>query len=141
MRHGRLDGGKRRMTGSDEETLLFIAASFPSVWALELLFAVKRFGASSGPLRKTDAMTEYDFLAGAVAFGFVVCGLFFLRFWRRTRDPFFIAFALAFALLGVSQAVLALANIPTEDRGAIFVIRLVAFALILITIIRKNRSS
>lgn len=86
-------------------------------------------------------MTLYDFLSGAVAFGFFVCGLFFLRFWRRTRDGLFLAFALAFGLLGFGQTILALANIPTEERGSLFVIRLVAFALILFAILRKNRSA
>lgn len=86
-------------------------------------------------------MTLYDFLAGAVAFGFLVCALFFLRFWKRTRDGLFLAFALAFGLLGVAQAILALANIPTEERGSIFLIRLAAFALILVAILRKNRAN
>jgi len=86
-------------------------------------------------------MTLVNFLSGATAFGFFVCGLFFLRFWRRTRDPLFMAFALAFALLGIGQAVLALANIPTEERGSLFLIRLSAFALILFAILRKNRAA
>ena len=86
-------------------------------------------------------MTLINFLSGATAFGFLVCGLFFLRFWRRTRDPLFMAFALAFALLGTGQAVLALANIPTEERGSLFLIRLSAFALILFAILRKNRAA
>jgi hypothetical protein len=86
-------------------------------------------------------MTFYDFLSGAVALGFFVCGLYFLRFWRRTRDQLFLAFALAFALLGTGQSILALANIPTEERGSIYLIRLTAFALILIAIFRKNRSA
>jgi hypothetical protein len=84
-------------------------------------------------------VTLYDFLSGAVAFGFVICGLFFLRFWRRTRDELFLAFALAFALLGIGQAILALSNIPTEERGSMYLVRLAAFALILIAILRKNR--
>ena len=84
-------------------------------------------------------MTLYDFLAGAVTFGFFVCGLYFLRFWHKTRDELFIAFASAFALLGIGQAILALGNIPTEERGSIFLIPLLAFALILIAILRKNR--
>ena len=84
-------------------------------------------------------MTLADFLAGAVAFGFFVCALFFLRFWRRTRDGLFLAFALAFGLLGIGQAILALASIPTEERGSIYLIRLAAFALILVAILRKNR--
>ena len=85
--------------------------------------------------------TLLTFLSGAVAFGFLVCGLFFLRFWRRTRDPLFMAFAWAFALLGTGQAVLALANIPTEERGSLFLIRLSAFALIIFAIMRKNRAA
>jgi hypothetical protein len=88
-----------------------------------------------------DFMTLYDFLSGAVALGFFVCALFFVRFWRRTRDALFLAFALAFVLLGIGQSILALANIPTEERGSIYLFRLVAFALILIAIVRKNRSS
>ncbi len=87
------------------------------------------------------AVTLYDFLSGAVSLGFFVCALFFLRFWRRTKDGLFMAFALAFGLLGLGQAILALANIPTEERGSIYLIRLAAFALILIAIVRKNRGA
>lgn len=86
-------------------------------------------------------MTLYDFLSGAAALGFFVCALFFLRFWRRTRDELFIAFALAFALLGTGQSVLALTNLPTEERGSLYLFRLGAFAIILWAIARKNRSA
>jgi hypothetical protein len=85
-------------------------------------------------------MTLYDFLSGSVALGFLVCGLFFLRFWRRTGDGLFMAFAAAFALLGIGQSVLALANLPTEERGSIYLLRLVAFAVIIFAIVRKNRT-
>lgn len=84
-------------------------------------------------------MTLYDFLSGAVALSFFVCALFFLRFWRRTSEGLFLSFALAFLLLGTGQTVLALANIPTEERGSIYLIRLAAFLLILIGIYRTNR--
>ena len=84
-------------------------------------------------------MSLYDFLSGAVALGFLVCTLFFLRFWRRTRDELFLSFALAFLLLGLGQTVLALGNIPTEERGSLYLIRLAAFLLILIGIYRANR--
>lgn len=86
-------------------------------------------------------MILYDFLSGAVAFGYLICGLFFLRFWRRTHEQLFLAFSFAFFLLGFGQAVQTLANIPTEERGAIFLIRLAAFLLILGAIYRKNRSA
>ena len=83
--------------------------------------------------------TLIDFLSGAVTFGFLVAGLFFLRFWKRTRDGLFIAFALAFWLLGLTQALLAFTDIPVEERSWLFLLRLAAFSLILISIWRKNR--
>jgi Family of unknown function (DUF5985) len=85
-------------------------------------------------------VTLYDFLSGAVALGFFVCGLFFLRFWKRTRDELFLAFALAFALLGFGQTVLALASMRTEEKGFLYLIRLAAFLLIIFAIYRKNRT-
>lgn len=84
-------------------------------------------------------MTLYDFLSGADALGFLVCALFFLRFWRRTSDGLFLSFALAFLLLGTGQTVIALGNIPTEERGSLYLIRLAAFLLILVGIYRTNR--
>lgn len=86
-------------------------------------------------------MTLIDFLSGAITLGFLVAGLFFLRFWRSTRDRLFLAFAIAFTLLGVGQAVQSLANIAQEERSFIFLIRLAAFTLILAAVVRKNRSS
>jgi len=80
-----------------------------------------------------------DFLSGAITFGFVVAGLFFLRFWKRTHDGLFIAFALAFWLLGLTQALLTFTDIPVEERSWLFLLRLAAFSLILISIWRKNR--
>lgn len=84
-------------------------------------------------------MTYLDFLAGAVTFGFAVAGLFFLRFWRRTGEGLFASFAAAFFLLGICQAALALSQMPLEERSWLYLIRLAAFALILIAIVRKNR--
>lgn len=81
----------------------------------------------------------FDFLSGAITMGLLVCGLFFLRFWKRTRDVLFIAFALAFWLLGLNQALLTFTDIPVEERSWLYLLRLAAFSLILISIWRKNR--
>ena len=86
-------------------------------------------------------MILYDFLSGAVTLGFFASALFFLRFWKRTRDELFISFAAACALLGLSQALLVLAKIPEEDRSSLYLFRLLAFLVILFAIIRKNRSA
>ena len=84
-------------------------------------------------------MTFYDFLAGAITMGFVVAGLFFLRFWAGTRDGLFLAFAAAFWLLGLNQGLLTLTDIPVEERSPLYLLRLAAFALILVSVALKNR--
>ena len=82
-----------------------------------------------------------DFLSGAVAMGFLIAGLFFLRFWRRTRETLFVAFALAVWLLALTQTLLTFTNIPVEERSWLFLLRLAAFLLILGSVLLKNRRS
>lgn len=83
-------------------------------------------------------MTLLAFLAGAATMGFAMAALFFLRFWRDTRDGLFLSFAIAFLLLAIVQAILTLAGIPLEERSWVYLIRLAAFVLILFAIVRKN---
>jgi hypothetical protein len=83
--------------------------------------------------------TLFDFLSGAITMGFLVAGFFFLRFWKRTRESLFLAFAAAFWLLGLAQALLTFADIPVEERSWLFLLRLAAFSLILVSIWKKNR--
>ena len=83
-------------------------------------------------------MTLLDFLSGAITMGFLVCGMFFLRFWVRSRDSLFLSFAIAFWLLAAGQALLALTGIPIEERSWLYLIRLAAFLLIIVAILRKN---
>ena len=84
-------------------------------------------------------MSLYAFLSGAVTFGFFLAALDFLRFWRRTADLLFAAFAGAFALLGLNQALLVLINVPAEERSWVYILRIAAFVLILAAIALKNR--
>lgn len=84
-------------------------------------------------------MLFVHFLTGAVTFGYLLAGLFFLRFWRRTGDELFLAFAVAFALLGMAQGAIMLANNYLEERSWAYLPRLAAFALIILAIGRKNR--
>lgn len=83
-------------------------------------------------------MTLLDFLAGLVTMGYAIAGLFFFSFWRDSRDGLFFSFALAFLLLGVVQALLTLADIPVEERSWVYLLRLLAFMLIIVAILRKN---
>ncbi|HEX8064655.1 MAG TPA: DUF5985 family protein [Allosphingosinicella sp.] len=85
--------------------------------------------------------TRLDFLSGPITMGFLVAGFFFLCFCKRTGESLFLAFAAAFWLLGLAQALLAFTNIPVEERSFLFLLRLAAFSLILVSIWRKNRRS
>lgn len=85
--------------------------------------------------------TINSFLSGAVSLSFFICAMFFLRYWNRTRDELFLSFSISFGLLATGQTILALTNIPTEERGALYLIRLAAFLLILFAIYRKNRGA
>lgn len=78
------------------------------------------------------------FVAGAITIGYLVAGLFFLMFWRRTRDGLFLAFAAAFALMALNQAVPPLFGIRDEALGGVYLLRLAAFLLIIWAILRKN---
>lgn len=80
-----------------------------------------------------------SFISGAIVMGFWVAGLFFLRFWKKTQDELFLAFTLAFWLLGLGQALLAFADVPAEERSGLYLFRLAAFVVILLAIWRKNR--
>ena len=84
-------------------------------------------------------LTLVDFLSGAITMSFLIVGLFFMRFWTRTRDGLFLAFALAFWLLGLGQALLTLTDIPIEERSPLYLLRLAAFLLILVSVAMKNR--
>jgi hypothetical protein len=81
------------------------------------------------------------FLLGVNVMGCLVVGLFFLRFWRRTREFLFVIFAAAFWLMAINWALLAMtARGAEETRTGLYVIRLTAFVLILLGILNKNRS-
>ncbi|KQY31024.1 hypothetical protein ASD21_08115 [Caulobacter sp. Root1455] len=77
-------------------------------------------------------------IAGALATGFLVAGLFFLKFWSRTRDGLFLAFSAAFGLLAVSNALPVVLGTPQEERGGLYLIRLAAFVLIIVAVLAKN---
>jgi uncharacterized membrane protein len=79
-------------------------------------------------------------VSGAILMGYGVCALFFLRFWRQTHDRLFLVFALAFGLLGVQRLALVLTEPVEEWRTGLYVIRLLAFLLILGAIVDKNRA-
>lgn len=81
-----------------------------------------------------------QFLSGAVVMGFAVAGLLFLSYWRRTRQKLFLTFAASFFLLSSNYVWLAVTDIPVEERSPLFLVRLLAFGLIIVAIIQSNRA-
>jgi hypothetical protein len=80
-----------------------------------------------------------EFLRGALTLAASMAGLFFLRFWRDTRDRLFLLFSLAFWFLALHWLGLAIADPGVETRHYLFILRLVAFGLIIVAIVDKNR--
>lgn len=81
-----------------------------------------------------------EMISGGIAMGYAVAGLFFLKFWKKTKDQLFLCFAISFWLLGATRIALVL----TYERyeGTIFyVIRFIAFSLIIWAIWEKNKAS
>ncbi len=83
-----------------------------------------------------------QFMSGAVMLASWAAGLFFLRFWQRTRDRFFGMFAVAFWLLALERILLLMLD-PVwgdETRTYVYLIRSLAFVVILVAIVDKNRT-
>jgi hypothetical protein len=80
-------------------------------------------------------------IAGALAAGYAVAGLHFAKFWSRTRDRLFAIFALAFWLLAIQRIAIVVSDRWLEDTTPLYALRLLAFLLILVAIVDKNRQA
>ncbi len=76
---------------------------------------------------------------GATVMACLACAVFFLRFWRQSRDRLFAFFALAFTVMAVNWTLLTVMDNMDERRHYVYLIRLAAFSLILFAIWDKNR--
>ena len=81
-----------------------------------------------------------EFLMGGISVGSFVAGLFFFRFWRHTRDRFFIFFALSFWIEAANRVAMIIHLEPNEGEPGYYVVRLVAYGLIVAAIVDKNRA-
>lgn len=79
-------------------------------------------------------------MLGAIAMGFAVAGVFFLRFWRETGDRLFGMFALAFFILAAGRVVIAMTRNDSGRGEHLYWIRFVSFVVILLAIWDKNRA-
>jgi len=79
-------------------------------------------------------------ILGAVAMASSIAALCFLRFWRKTRDPLFLLFALAFAVDALSRVALGMGGFSNDQEPLVYLARVITYAIILVAIINKNRS-
>ena len=77
-----------------------------------------------------------DFLRGAAATAALAIAVFFLRYWRTSRERLFLSFSVAFVLLSLNWALPAIGG-PLAPHAHVF--RFVGFALIAYAVIDKNR--
>jgi hypothetical protein len=82
-----------------------------------------------------------DVISGALVMGYLIAAIFFLKFYKTTKDRLFALFAAAFAILSCQRVALALTTKTVEDTVLIYIIRLIAFLIILFAIIDKNIQS
>lgn len=79
------------------------------------------------------------FLLGVIVTASLAASTFFLKFWRQTRDFLFLAFGIAFLMEAVNRISFLLVAVPNEGNPSIYVVRLLAFLLILSGIAHKMR--
>ena len=84
-------------------------------------------------------ITVNSMLTGAIIALSLLVSLLFVRFWRSSHDRFFLFFALSFGIEAVNRTVMGLTLSFSEDAPLHYVVRLLAYSLIVIAIVDKNR--
>lgn len=67
-----------------------------------------------------------------------MAGLFFLKFWFKTRDRLFLFFSIAFFVDTLGRFLLGSGIVGNEHEPLIYLVRLLTFGLIVFAIIDKN---
>jgi hypothetical protein len=88
--------------------------------------------------KASDIMID-GFLLGVIVTASLTAGMFFLKFWRHTRDTLFLAFGAAFIIEGLNRIGFLFVAHPNEGSPTIYTVRLIAFLLILLAVVWKNR--
>jgi hypothetical protein len=85
------------------------------------------------------ALTLRPFFFGALCMGCALISLYFLRYWKNSREPLFAWFSIAFSVMALNWLGLALIDPASESRHNVYLLRLAAFVLIIAGIVAKNR--
>jgi hypothetical protein len=79
------------------------------------------------------------FLLGVIVTASLTASLYFLKFWKQTRDVLFLGFAAAFLIEAINRIGRLFAEHPAEGSPAAYAVRALAFLLLLAAILYKNR--
>ncbi len=82
-----------------------------------------------------------QFAWGVLAALSLVAALFFVRFWRVTRERLFAVLATAFGVFAIHWSWLALGSLSEETSHYVYALRFIAFTLIMLGVLDKNRST
>lgn len=80
------------------------------------------------------------FLLGFITGCSSVALLYFLKFWRSSRDPLFLAFAVFFLVQSFRESAVLGLRYPNEGNFWLFLIRLISVLFVLGAILWKNLS-
>ena len=78
-----------------------------------------------------------NFMIGAIAMASSIAGLVFLRFFQRTRERIFLFFAASFWLDSAGR-VFEVIGLSDNSGSIVYLIRLIAYGLIIVGILDKN---
>ena len=88
-----------------------------------------------------------EFFSGMSMVTFFASALFFFKFWRASHERFFLYFFHATLLLGLERIVLLMVTrfnvtLPVAESLAwVYLIRLLAFVIIIVAILDRNRAN
>ena len=81
---------------------------------------------------------NHPMLTGAIVLAAALVGLHFLRFWKDSRDGFFLCFALSFFIQAAQWLHSGLYQDTSDYSPLYYLWRLLAYGLIAFAILRRN---
>ena len=79
------------------------------------------------------------YMWGVLATSCLVVAMFFLHYWRDSRERLFMFFSAAFALMAVQWTASALSGTDEKHHAYLLILRILAFLCIIAGIMDRNR--
>jgi Family of unknown function (DUF5985) len=76
---------------------------------------------------------------GVLATGSLMVAMFFLHYWRSSRERLFVFFSAAFALMALQWTASALSGTDEARHAYLLILRILAFVCIIAGVLERNR--